>query len=253
MQRQPVFDFHARLPGHPGALDRLLSAMDGSGIARAGVAAGGVVDLDVLARQLIEGGHVTADPDNAGVRDAARAADGRLTPFWFGNPHRGTADYHAHGGEFAALELSPAVHGVPLDDPRTAAFLDLAAEFGHPVYVVCIDRAGCRVSDLAAQAAKRPEAVFVLGHLGIGLIDTYGIDLVEPVPNVVVETSGAFGFTVRVAIERLGAERVLFSAEHPLQHPSVELAKYQALGLPQPLLDQVLWRNAHRILGLETP
>ncbi|MGW6588669.1 MULTISPECIES: amidohydrolase family protein [Streptomyces] len=253
MERQPVFDFHARLTGAPGALDRLLSAMDRSGVERAGVAAGGVVDLDVLARQLVEGGHVTSDPDNGIVLDAARGSAGRLTAFWFGNPHQGTADYGAHGAECAALELSPAVHGVSLDDPRTTAFLDLAEEFGHPVYVVCIDRDGCRVSDLAVQAAKRPQTVFVLGHLGIGLIDTYAIDIVRPVPNVVVETSGGFGFTVRVAIERLGAERVLFAAEHPLQDPAVELAKYQALGLPHAVLQQVLWQNAHRILRLESP
>lgn len=252
MERQPVFDFHARLTS-PAALTRLLSAMDGSGVARAGVAAGGVIGIDVLSRQLVEGGYVTGDPDNLGVLDAARSAGGRLTPFWFGNPHGDPAGYREFGAQYAALELSPAVHGGRLDDPRYAAFLDLAAEFQHPVYVVCIDRAGCRVADLAAQADKRPEVMFVLGHLGVGLIDTYGIDLVAPLPNMVVETSGAFGFTVWSAIDRLGADRVLFSAEHPLQHPSAELAKFRALELPQDQLDQVLWRNAHRILRLEAP
>lgn len=253
MEHRPVFDFHARLSPGPGALTRLLSAMDGSGVARAGVAAGGVIGLDVLSRQLVEGGYVTEDADNQGVLDAARSADGRLTPFWFGNPHQDTAGYREAGAHYAALELSPAVHGLRLDDPRYADYVDLAAEFRHPVYAVCIDREGARVADLADQAGKHPDTVFVLGHLGVGLIDTYGIDLVAPLPNVVVETSGAFGYTVRRAIDLLGADRVLFSAEHPLQHPAAELAKYQALNLPPDLLDQVLWRNAHRILRLEAP
>jgi len=57
----PVFDFHARLVKRPGAVGQLLSTMDSCGIVRAAVSAGGIVDLDRLSRQIVEGGGVCRD------------------------------------------------------------------------------------------------------------------------------------------------------------------------------------------------
>ena len=59
-----IFDAHARLGPTAAARDRLLSTMDECGIERAVVVAGGVIDLDTLARQLAEGGGSTADAHN---------------------------------------------------------------------------------------------------------------------------------------------------------------------------------------------
>jgi predicted TIM-barrel fold metal-dependent hydrolase len=42
---------------------------------------------------------------------------------------------------------------------------------------------------------------------------------------------------------------VLFGSEYPLQHPSVELAKFQALGVPPDQWRQIAWDNAHRLLS----
>ena len=47
---------------------------------------------------------------------------------------------------------------------------------------------------------------------------------------------------------RFGAARVLFGTEFPLQHPLVELAKYQALELPDAVWQQVAWDNASRLV-----
>jgi predicted TIM-barrel fold metal-dependent hydrolase len=44
---------------------------------------------------------------------------------------------------------------------------------------------------------------------------------------------------------------VVFGSEYPLQHPAVELAKFQALRLPPAQWRQVAWDNAHRLLGDE--
>jgi predicted TIM-barrel fold metal-dependent hydrolase len=243
-----IFDFHARLSAQPAALDRLLSTMDGCGIERAGVAAGGVMPLDLLARQLIEGGHIETDPDNGAVLDACRRSAGRLVPFYFANPHADPERYRASAKEFRALELSPAVHGLSLCDPRVLELVELAEEARHPVYIVCLHRKGAAVADLAALAARFPAVTFVLGHLGVGTIDTYAIDLVSPHGNVLVETCGGYSYTTRVAVERLGPARLLFSAEHPLQHPSVELAKFAALDLPAAGEHEIMWRNAQQLL-----
>jgi predicted TIM-barrel fold metal-dependent hydrolase len=246
---QPVLDFHARLVPRPGAVDRLLSMMDECGIARAVVCAGGLLPLDLLSRQLVEGGHVEADADNEAVRAAAEASDGRLVPFYFANPHRDPARYREAAGGFAGLEVSPAVHGVPLRDARTEALVAVAGEAGHPVYTVCLSRPGSAVADLVALAVTHPSVTFVLGHSGVGNIDYYALDLIAPHPNILLETSGGYSTVVGTALERLGAHRLLFGTEFPLQHPRVELAKFAALDLAPPDWALVAWHNAHRLLG----
>ncbi|MCD0448636.1 amidohydrolase family protein [Actinocorallia sp. API 0066] len=249
MTGQPVLDFHVRLAPRPEARRRLLETLDRCGLERAVVCAGGTIDLDRLSRQLIEGGHVETDADNDAVLAACAGTDGRLVPFFFANPHRAPDAYRSGAAGFRGLEISPAVHGVGLDDPRVEALVGVAADFRHPVYVVCLDRPGAGVADLVALARVFPDVSFVLGHSGIGNIDFHALNLIKDEPNILLETSGGYTCVVEAAVDRLGAERVVFGSEYPLQHPSVELAKYQALGLPAGQWRRVAWDNAHRLLG----
>lgn len=251
MADQPIFDAHCRLANGPDPTGQLLSTMDRWGIELAVVSGGGVIDLDTLARQVVHGGGSTADADNDAVLAGCAASGGRLLPSFFANPHRDPADYLARAGEFVAVEISPAVHGVPLSDRRTADLVAAAVSAGHPIYVVCLPRPGDTVADLVAIARRFPSGSFLLGHLGTHLIDSYAIDLVSEVDNVLIETSGGFTVTLRVALERLGPHRLVFGTEAPHQHPSVELAKYAALDLPADTWRRIAWQNARRLFGAE--
>jgi predicted TIM-barrel fold metal-dependent hydrolase len=168
-------------------------------------------------------------------------------PFYFANPHRDPSLYLSQAHDYYGVEISPAVHGVSLTDPRVVELVAVAASVGHPVYTVCLYRPGDTVADLVALARKFPSATFILGHLGVDLIDTYAVDLVSTVDNVLVETSGGYTVLLRTAYERLGPDRLLFGSEAPHQHPSVELAKFAALDLPE--TDRILWDNAYRLFG----
>ncbi|WBB50417.1 amidohydrolase family protein [Verrucosispora sp. WMMA2044] len=253
MTRQRILDFHVRLAPRPGARERMLETLDGCGLDRAVVCAGGVIDLDRLSRQLILAGHVETDADNDAVLDACTGTDGRLVPFFFANPHRTPDTYRAAAADFRGLEISPAVHGVGLDDPRVVALVDVAASVNHSVYVVCLARPGAGVAELVTLARRFPDVCFVLGHSGIGNIDLYALTLIEDVPNIFLETSGGYTCVAEAALRRLGAERVVFGSEYPLQHPAVELAKFESLRLPPELWRRIAWDNAHRLLGEETP
>jgi uncharacterized protein len=249
MPGPPVFDFHVRLVPRPGARERLLTVLDECQVRRAVVCAGGTIDLRRLSRQLILGGHVENDADNLSVLRACDGTGGRLVPFYFANPHQRSAAYEEVAADFRGLEISPAVHGVALDDPQVAALVKIAAAARHPVYIVCLDRPGAGVADLVALARRFPETNFVLGHCGIGNIDLYALDLIEDEPTVFLETSGGYTCVAEAALQRLGADRVLFGSEFPLQHPAVELAKYECLRISPRQWRQVAWNNAHRLLG----
>lgn len=247
MRTTGVFDAHARLSQAADGLDRLLASMDACGIEQAAVSAGGVLSLDELATQVIEGGGSDRDPDNDAVRAAAERADGRLVPFYFANPHRGADVYRHAASAFRGLEISPAVHGVALDDPRTTALVEVAAEHRHPVYVVCLGRSGYDAVELAALAAAFPEVAFILGHCGFVGVDVWSLARVADRPNVLAETSGCYTAVARAALQRLGADRVLFGSEYPLQAPTVELAKIEALGLDHDTERMLTGANARRV------
>lgn len=227
-----VIDGHARLPAGESC-DWLLATLDRCGIHRAVVTAGSVVTLKQLATQLATGSYSTADPDNANVLRAFREQPERIIPFYFGNPHRAPTDYARDGHEFFGLEISPAVHGIALTDARVGSWLDVAAQYGHPVYTVCVPRDGARVSDLVSIARVHLGTTFILGHCGIGPLDIGAITEVDAVPNILVESSCTLFAVLLQAIEVLGAERVLFGSEFPHQHPAAELAKLAALDLSQ--------------------
>jgi predicted TIM-barrel fold metal-dependent hydrolase len=146
------------------------------------------------------------------------------------------------------LELSPAVHGLGFTHPAVRALVAIAAAARHPVYVVCLGRAGTRAADLAVLARDFPDTTFVFGHCGYFAIDTDGLRRIAPEPNIVAETSGCLSAVVRVALDRLGPDRVLFGTEYPLQEPGVELLKFGVLGLDPDDWAKVAWHNAHRLL-----
>jgi len=173
----------------------------------------------------------------------------RLIPFYFANPHRPASCYREQADHWRGLEISPAVHGVPLLDGRVRELVKIAAQAGHPVYVVCLDRPGCSVPDLLTLAREFRSASFVLGHCGIGNIDFHSLNLIAGFSNVLVESSGGYSSVANAAIARLGPRRVLFGTEYPLQHPSVELAKFAALDLDPQCWRQIAWSNACHLLG----
>jgi predicted TIM-barrel fold metal-dependent hydrolase len=246
---RPIFDAHAHLAPGDGAVRRLLAEMDARGIDRALVVAGAVVSADRLARQIVDGGHAEDDADNDAVLAGCEQADGRLVPFFFANPHAPADVYRSRGPDFRGLKMAPVVHGVPFLDDRVVALVKVADDLGHSVYTHCLHRSGFGVRDLVALAQRFPATVFALGHCGVGDLDFYGIDLVEPVGNIVFETSCGLTATVRRALERLGPHRVMFGSEYPMQAPVVELTKIAALGLSAAEWEAVTWRTADEFVG----
>ena len=226
-----ILDAHAHISPDPKAPVQLLEAMRCAGIARAIVVAGGVVSREQLARQLAGDDGLDIDANNDAVLRAAVGSEGRLIPFFYANPHRGASDYRAAGAAFAGLKLGPVVHGVGFADPRTHALLEAAREFGHPLYTHCLARPGLRVTDLVALARLFPTVRIILGHAGIGPVDFGAVELLVDAPNVWFETSGGFTSVIAAACAKLGARRVLFGGEFPLQSPAAEVAKIRHAGL----------------------
>ncbi len=246
-----IIDSHAHLHLREGFTSSLVAIMDRLGIDKTVVVAGGTVSPDTLSKHYCEGGGVDADVDNRAVLKECLTTRGRLLPFYYANPYRGTEEYESIGSRFFGLKLAPIVHGVPFSDPRISAFLDVARFFSHPIYLHCLPRAGFGVSDLVVLAEKFPDLYFIMGHGGVGHGDFTGINLIEPVKNIFFEISGSFTAATRVACKKLGADRVLFGSEYPLQDHRVELAKIECLELNQEDYEKITSKNIRQLLHMD--
>ncbi len=245
-------DFHARLGPGSTAASTLLAAMDAAGIERAVVSAGGLLPLDRLATQVAHGGRSAVAVDNERIRLHSRAAGGRMVPFFLADPYRDVAAYRDTAAGYRGLEISPAVHGFQLGDTAVTALVEIAAEWRHPVYVVCLARPGARTRDLVILARRFPEVNFVYGHCGHTALDASGLAEIAPWRNIFAETSGCYTAVVGLALRRLGADRVVFGTEYPLQDHRVELVKLAAVAMNRADRSLVMSANARRLLGEET-
>lgn len=161
-----------------------------------------------------------------------RAHPGRLSAFGTLHPaagHGATLDEirRIRGEGLIGLgELSPHSQGYPVDDPVFAAALGLAGELGLPVNLHVTDpnsrpfpgRVETPTEDFLHLARLFPGTTFILAHWG-GLLP-----LSEPafagLKNVYYDTAASpllydAGVWAR-AIPVLGAERVLFGSDYPL-------------------------------------
>lgn len=104
-------------------------------------------------------------------------------------------------------------------------------------------------SNIAAAASLHPDVRFVMAHMG-GQPES-AMTAIEHLPNVVVDTSSTIinSGDVAIAVERLGAERVVFGSDSPIVCMSVAVGKVLAAGLSPAEEEQVFGGTLARWLA----
>ena len=106
---------------------------------------------------------------------------------------------------------------------------------------------------IAWLAASLPDLQVVVGHMGAAAHAVRAIALAAEHPNLYLETSLQQSTRrLPLAVDKVGADRVLFGSAAPYGQPAVELLKLRKAGWPSATLASVLGMNAARILGLAT-
>jgi predicted TIM-barrel fold metal-dependent hydrolase len=146
------------------------------------------------------------------------------------------------------LETQPAD---PVDNPLWIAVLEKAVDLKVPILVH-----GGHVPCVAA-ARRVPEAVILLAHMGTGWgvhfneeLDT--IEAVKDLPNVYLETGGSITAAgmIELAVEKLGAERIVFGTDNPLLDPAVQKAKITGANISEQSKARILGANMANILKI---
>ena len=107
-------------------------------------------------------------------------------------------------------------------------------------------------SDIACLAGRHPRTKILMAHLTAGGVR--GVLDIQKHANVSVDTSGSppVSGLVEYAMEKLGAERVVFGSDFPIRDFGCQLGRIEAACLKEEDRELVLWRNAARLLKIST-
>lgn len=103
------------------------------------------------------------------------------------------------------------------------------------------------------RANAYPEVKIIVAHLG-GPWDydceLCAIHLAERFDNVYLETSCSLWRNLKLAVERVGVDRIVFGSDAPEFHPAVERKKIEILELSKREEEMILGENILRLLKL---
>jgi predicted TIM-barrel fold metal-dependent hydrolase len=242
-----IIDFHTHVDEAPafGWIDppeKVVALMDAAGIDRAVIMT--YTDLPGLNPEALE--YITG---------AAATYPDRLIAFVRLNPN-----YQEAIPGLLARAVALGVRGVKLHPTTTLAhpageatvsLLRRCGELGLPALFHCGDDPYTTPETIGLAAEAAPDCQIVLGHMGGYLHVEEALDEAERRGNLHLETSAMpYPDWIATAVERVGADRVVFGSDGPGCNPALELDKIRRLGLGAAVEERILSRNAARLLGL---
>jgi predicted TIM-barrel fold metal-dependent hydrolase len=140
---------------------------------------------------------------------------------------------------FKGLKLHPVSTLQHPGAPATIELIQHAGELGVPTLFHCGDEPLSTPLSIAQAAAACPDARIE------------ALDVAEQFPNIILETSAMpYPEKIRTAVERIGAERVVFGSDGPVSSPALERQKVVIAALGEEAAALVMGGNAAALLGL---
>jgi len=144
------------------------------------------------------------------------------------------------------VKIKDRVDGFP-----TREFMDTLVELNVPMFIHPEDN---YYIDLLAK--YYPTAKIIIAHLGSARSGDHSeilkaIDIAQRRPNVYLCTSTTLVKDISEAVNRLGADKVIFGSDGPLHNPALELYKIKLLKLKEEDERKILCENIMRLLSLD--
>lgn len=160
-----------------------------------------------------------------------------------------------HIREIHGVKLHPSCDHIRVTDPRTQPLLEFASANSLPVMIHCGRWQEMSSYTYALEVARRYEGInFILSHMGG---DTPELEMStvsdlesSDLRNVYLGIEGVREYwAVQEAVERLGADHIIFGSDYPLGHPRMYLGLVDALDIDDEERQLILGGNILRLLG----
>ncbi len=202
------------------------------------------------------------------VINAVRTYPDRLVGTFMLNPHLGVGEGIKElrrlvaEDRFRMVKLHPTAHGYwPKMRDFTDPILDAAAELRIPVLIHTGDPPFAVPALMEPLATDHPDTVVILAHLGTQKISYAddAINVARHCDNVLLETGWGHQPRVAEAVQAIGAARMVFGSDCPVQDPYSQLRVIETLTRPGPLgvdlsngdMELILGGNMARLLRFD--
>jgi predicted TIM-barrel fold metal-dependent hydrolase len=198
-------------------------------------------------------------PDNIGMAGVIAAHRDRFLPFAWINP---AIDIREAANElsrlveekgFVGMKLHPLFHAFFPNRPFIRPLMERCRHYGLPVLVHSGHSPYCTPWQVAELAAEYPDISFIMDHMGYqyGWVDD-AIIQAEKYPNIILGTTAMpFHEKIKLAVETIGAHRVVYGSDAPSIHPLPEIQRVRLAGLSPEEETLVLGGNISRLLKLK--
>jgi len=239
-----IFDAHCHLGrglSYSVSTGDLLREMDRCGVERAIV-----VPAD---RQIA----VWNREGNDEVIKAARAYPERFGAFCTANPWFGEAALdelrRAFGEGAAGLKLHPVLQGFSIIDPVARSVVELAVASRKPIYFHTGTPVCSPPFQLTELCRRYPEGTFIMGHAAYSDYWNDVVSAVTSVENMFVDTSTHLPLVIRLLVEQVGADRMLFGSNYPKNSMGLEIEKITRYIKDGTDLAGIFSENFERLIG----
>jgi hypothetical protein len=149
------------------------------------------------------------------------------------------------------VKLHPAHYTLFPFGPSTVKLVRRAGELRLPVLLHCGDEVMCLPFQIDRMAEQCPETTIILAHIGGYFYGEAALRVAERRSNVLVDTSEMpFPYRICQAVDRLGAEKVLFGSDAPCCDIRLEIQKVKLAGLTAEQEGLVMYKNFAALMNI---
>lgn len=191
---------------------------------------------------------------NDRVLELARRYPGRFLAYATANPWYGKAAAdelkRALGEGAAALKLHPPLQGFIILERLVYPLIEIAAAYRVPVYVHTGTPACALPLQLTELALQFPDVPFIMGKSGKTDFSIDAVPALEGAPNIYADTAHDYPERGMLRMYRtFGAERMIFSSNHPVARMGLEADKVRRLAVSESERQAIMGGNLLRLLG----
>jgi uncharacterized protein len=147
------------------------------------------------------------------------------------------------------LKLNSRLQGFSLSDSVIHPLVETCRELHAVVYAHTGTLITAEPFQLAELARTFPDVTIVMGHMGFADLWMDAVPAALQSPNILLDTSLIDLMNIANAVEKVGAERVLFGSDVPESDLSLELQKMDMVEISPQDRQRVMYDNAMNLWG----